>query len=353
MTAYVGLFGLRIYHVIRARDINAPLPGTFTAATPNGVRPNPATGDIYQIESSGKYHQINLSVGFNSRLNPRISLSGNYTLSKTQNDTDGQGGSLFPVNSYDMSGEWGRASFDVRHRFTLFGTINAPWWKLVFSPFITASSGSPFNITTGRDTNLDRQYNERPTFAALNSYCVAAPTRCTSFDYSSTSAAFIPRNYGQGPGQVTVTMRVSRTFGFGGEANRSAANKQGNQKTTADNSKGGAERGRGGPSMAGNMGGATRVGGGEGGRGPGGPQMMMMGGPGGATSPQKYTLTLSVNFQNILNHVNLGNPVGNLSSPNFGQSLGLAGSFGGFGGFGGGSSGAGNRRVYLNARFNF
>ena len=357
LTAYVGLYMIRIQHVIRARDINAPLPGTITTATPNGVRPNPAMGDVYQYESSGKYHQTNLTIGFNSRLNPRISLSGNYSLSKTSNDTDGQGaGSLFPVNSYDLTGEFGRAGFDVRQRFTLFGTINAPWWKLVFSPFITASSGPPFNITTGRDTNLDRQYNERPTFAALNTYCTSAPARCTGFDYSSTSNDFIPRNFGQGPGQVTLTVRVSRTFGFGGEANRRAAAKQNNQKTTADNSKGG-DRAKGGPAMIGGVGGAKVGGGGPSGGdggGRGGPQMMMMGGPGGgAGAASKYTLTLSVNFQNVLNHVNLGNPVGNLSSPNFGESLALAGSFGGFGGFGGGSTGAGNRKIYLNARFNF
>ena len=84
--------------------------------------------------------------------------------------------------------------------------------------------------------------------------------------------------------------------------------------------------------------------------------MMMMGGPGGATAPQKYSLTLSVNFQNLLNHVNLNAPVGNLSSPLFGQSTGLGGSFGGFGpggGFGGGGAGAGNRKVTLSARFTF
>src|SRR5205814_9768323 len=102
---------------------------------------------------------------------------------------------------------------------------------------------------------------------------------------------------------------------------------------------------------AGGGGGGPRAGGGGGG---GGPQMMMMGGPGGASAPQKYSLTASVNFQNIINRVNLSNPVGNLSSPFFGQSLGLAGSFGGFGGGGGGgSTGAGNRRIYLNLRFTF
>jgi hypothetical protein len=82
----------------------------------------------------------------------------------------------------------------------------------------------------------------------------------------------------------------------------------------------------------------------------------MGGGGGGAGSASKYTLTFSVNFQNLLNKVNLGGPVGNLSSPFFGQSVSVAGSFGGFGGpgaggFGGG--GAGNRRVTLSARFSF
>ena len=83
--------------------------------------------------------------------------------------------------------------------------------------------------------------------------------------------------------------------------------------------------------------------------------MMTMGGPGGPGGPAKYQLTLSVNFQNLLNHVNLGTPVGNLSSPLFGQSTGLSGSFGFFGpgGFGGGGTGVGNRRVTLSARFSF
>ena len=64
-------------------------------------------------------------------------------------------------------------------------------------------------------------------------------------------------------------------------------------------------------------------------------------------------MVFSLNFTNIFNKVNLSNPVGNLSSPSFGESLSLGGSFGGFGGFGGGSTGAGNRRVTAQLRFNF
>jgi hypothetical protein len=62
---------------------------------------------------------------------------------------------------------------------------------------------------------------------------------------------------------------------------------------------------------------------------------------------------VSINFQNILNRVNLGPPVGNLASPDFGESVGLAPIFGGFGGPGGGSTGAGNRRIYAQLRLNF
>src|ERR1051326_4220983 len=348
ITAFVGFYHVRISHLIRQRDINAPLPGTITATTPNGIRPNTALGDIDEFESSGKMHQERMFVGFNSRLNPNLSLQGSYTLGRTKSYADGG----FPVNSYDFTGEWSRASFDIRHSFNLVGTINAPWWKLVFSPFITASSGPPFNITTGQDTNLDRQYNERPTFAALNAICTQFPTRCTGFDYSSTSNQIIPRNYGHAPGSLSVNLTVSRTFGFGGEANRSrAATSQSGDKTAADTNKprGGGPGGRGGPMIGGGIpagggGGKMEVHGGPGG----------MGGFGGGGGAAKYNLTVALNFQNILNRTNLGAPVGILSSPLFGQSTSVAGRFGGFGGFGGGEGpGAPNRRIFLNLRFTF
>src|SRR5207247_5394050 len=91
ITGFVGIFTYRISHVIRARDINAPLPGTITTATPNGIWPNPALGDINQYESSGKIHGTQMIIGFNSRLNPKISMQRTYILIKTDNETDAQG----------------------------------------------------------------------------------------------------------------------------------------------------------------------------------------------------------------------------------------------------------------------
>ena len=155
-------------------------------------------------------------------------------------------------------------------------------------------------------------------------------TRFGSFDLNpSAGQEIIPRNLGTGPGFFTVNLRLSRTFGFGPEI--------------ATTPRGGAGGGRGGGGRAGGgRGGGGRGGGGRGGGGFG------RGGDAGEGS-SRYNLVLSVNVQNLLNHTNLGNPIGNLSSPLFGQSNTTAGGFGA----GGGNQAAGNRRVELQARFSF
>jgi hypothetical protein len=73
--------------------------------------------------------------------------------------------------------------------------------------------------------------------------------------------------------------------------------------------------------------------------------------PASGPAPEKrYTVTFSVNIQNLLNNTNLSQPIGNLSSPQFGESISTAGSFG----FGpSGSAAAGNRRIQVQIRFGF
>jgi hypothetical protein len=359
MTMFAGFYNIRIIHVIRVRDVNAPFPASITPITPNGLRPNPALGEIYRYEASGQFNQRQFFIGFNSRLSRALTISGNYFLSKTTNDTDGQGSNSFPMNSYDTSGEFGRATFDVRHRFTVFGTINSPWWKVVINPFIVANTGPPFNIITGQDLNLDRVTNERPSLAAADVNCALSTIRCTPLGNFNlvplTGATIIPRNFGKSPGSFTVNLRVSRTFAFGEIHKSNAAAEKPAQKATPGSSAPGGEKraggGSGGPMLAAGGGGggaAAKVA--AMGAGPQG------GASGAARSEKRFNLNVSINFQNLLNRVNLGTPVGNLLSPSFGQSLGLAGSFGGFGGGGGGgggSTGAGNRRIYAQVRLNF
>ena len=63
------------------------------------------------------------------------------------------------------------------------------------------------------------------------------------------------------------------------------------------------------------------------------------------SSTRRYNLTFTVNARNVLNKVNAGPPVGVLTSPNFGESIALAG-----GPF---SSAAANRKIELQAMFSF
>jgi len=257
-----------------------------------------------------------------------------------------------------LSGEWGRAGNDVHHRFTVFGTYNSPLWKLVIVPFILASSGPPFNIITGFDSNQDRIANERPSFAGSNANCSSPFIKCTPFGnfnlLPQPGEQIVPRNYGQAPGYVSVNLRISRTFGFGGET-AAARQRNAQNSSTAANKRGGAG-GPGGPRgpMISTGGGEGKGPGGGGGEMRGGGGNMGFGGGGGGASDKKYQMTFSIYVQNLLNNVNVDRPVGNLSSPLFGQSQGLAGGFGGFGGGGpSGSVNAGNRRISMSLRFNF
>jgi hypothetical protein len=328
MTLFVRAYTFRTRNALRARNINAPLPGTVDPAVRgSGVRPIANEGDIFQYESSGVVNQNQLTVGLNSRFNRNFSIFANYTLTSAKSDTDGA--NTFPASSYDLDGEYGRSSQDVRHRFTLGGSISLPWWKVNLSPFVIASSGRPFNITTGRDTNGDNLFTERPAFATDLTRQSVVLTRFGAFDLDPLPGQeIIPRNYGEGPGFFAVNLRVSKTFSFGGAANADAT-----EQSSSPGGRGGRGGGGGFPGMGGG-------GGGRGGRG---------GGGGGGRERGRYNLTFSINFQNLFNRTNASLPVGNLSSPLFGESLSTVSGYGG----GGGNAAAGNRRVQAQIRFTF
>ncbi len=342
-TMFGGVFVVQIQHVIRVRDINAPLPGSITTANPLGTRPLGNIGDVYEYESSARFNQRQFFTGFNNRFNRSISFFGQYSLSYSNNDADGQGSNAFPPNSYDLHGEYGRSSFDIRHRFTVGGTWSLPWWGVSLNPLIFAQSGRPFNIITGADTNGDGVFSERPAFAPAGTTCPSVNIVCTRFGTfnikPSATDTLIPRNFGTSPAYFSVNLGVSKTWTFGTihSGKSSAAAPAGNNSIAAAKVAANSAGPMGGPGVA--AGGEKRAGG--------------IPGVSSGSRPaeaKRYSMQFTINFQNLFNRVNLTSPEGNLSSPFFGQSLALNG----FGGGGGpGSVGAGNRRVILRVRFSF
>jgi hypothetical protein len=333
----------RTLHMLRARALNAPLPGTFVPNVPgSGTRPL-GVNSYFEYDTSGVYNQNMLIVTFGGLINRKMSFNANYTFGKAMSDTDGSG--TFASNPYDFSSEYGRAGGDVRHRFTINGSYRGPW-GLSFSPFLILSSGTPFNITIGRDINGDLLFTDRPAIATDLTRSSVVFTRYGNFDTNPLpGATIVPRNYAQGPGSIVANIRVSKTIGFGGERRTAAQNGRGQQNGQGGGGRGGA--GGGGFPRGGGGGGGGR-GGGGGGRGGGGG-----GGFGGGDTAKRYNLTFGVNFQNVLNHVNFNRPVGNLSSSFFGTSTSSAGGFGGFGGRGGGGAAPFNRLIEAQIRFTF
>jgi hypothetical protein len=289
---------------LRSRNINAP---RADATRPLGE----AAGDVDQMESSGRFNQFHLALGLNNRFSEKLTLFFRYFLGRARSDTDGV--DTFPADSYDLSTEYGRAAIDVRHRLVLGGSVTGPW-EIHFSPLVILASGGPYNITIGRDLNGDGLFTDRPAFASDFAAPGVVSTPYGLFDRApQPGETLILRNFGDAPSFLMVNLRVSRRISIGRSSAADPPSPQGALPAGA------AWRGR-------FAGGEGRGGGEGGGRG----------------------LTLSLSAQNLFNHTNPGAPVGNLSSPLFGQSLASAGGFG----FGAGAT-AGQRRIELQARLSF
>jgi hypothetical protein len=295
--AYIYAYTYRVQHNIRLRNINAPMTGSSGLA----IRPFPNRGEILSYESSGNFSLNQATFGLRKSFKGGSSFFTSYILGKAKSDSE-----TLPANSYDLTGEFGRASFDTRHRFIFGGTFIIPKAKITLTPFIVANTGRPFNITTGIDNNRDNSFTDRPALAdstTLPENLVITPYG--RFDITpATNKKLIVRNYGQGPSFFSINIGATRNFNF---SIRTKENKQVAGASAANNSESSQK----------------------------------------FSSGRKISLALSVQVQNLLNSTNKDVPNGNLSSPFFGKSVRIVPAFGT------GSPGGFNRRIEVGLRLNF
>lgn len=303
----------RTYHAGRTLNINAPLAGTYDPTAPSsGVRPlGNAAGNILESRSNGRQIYNSLNVGLSGTVQ-KISFWSGYSLNKTKASDSGTSGSSF--DPYDFSQEWGRSSFDIRHWFNA-GASYQTRSGFGVNMFMIYNSGAPFNITTGKDTNGDTFFTERPALATDLTKPGVIVTPLGAFDPNPVAGQrIIPKYSGQGPSFFSVNIGISKTFKFGPAI----------QSKT--------------PPPAVNAGVVTATGSQK---PPPKPQIQ-----------RPYSLSFSIYASNALNHPSRGNLTGNMASPYFLRSNGSTGIFfSGPGGFGGGSGG--NRQITLRARLSF
>jgi hypothetical protein len=302
-------------HVLRTNDINAPLPVTYNPATGmGGVFPLGNSQPVFDMTSSGRFNQNQLITNVNSKLNSQISLFGFYVLNHAMSNSDGLITS--PANPYNYSGEYGPAALDIRHRFLAGGSINTKW-NIRFSPYVILQSGAPFDITTGNDLFGTTLFNSRPGIATDPSKPGLVQTQYGLLDPNPSGAEqIISRNYGRGPGLMTVNLRVGKTIGFGAKHESAASS------SSSPGLRPGVD-----PTAPGGMRGLFSA----------------------PNTDYRYSLTIGMSARNLFNHTNPGQIIGNIQSPLFGRANQIYGTLNGEG-F---SENASNRRLELQIKLSF
>jgi len=305
-------------HQLLSRNIDAPTAdGTRPAiglcpSNPIGAAPGTPC-NIYEYDSLAVFKENQIFLNLNVSVGRKLTFTGFYIYSKANSDSGGPG--YHPSNQYDIMQDYGRQFFDVRNRVFAFANYSAPYGFRI-SPFLSASSGAPFNLQLSQDINGDSFFNDRPTFASSASNpATVDTTKYGNFDVSPTpptGSHLIPINYGNGPVQFAMNMRVAKSFGVGPRVEEGKGAVAGG--------------GGGGPGGGGHGGGMPGMGLGGTGGGPHGPNTRV---------DRRYSITLSAFAHNIFNVVNLappngtlgGPPDGTTDSPFFGKSNQLATGF--------------------------
>jgi hypothetical protein len=208
-------------------------------------------GDLGPNLTSGTSSYNGLSVNLRKRFTKSYEFLLSYTWSHAIDDsTDVVSNADAPQSNFAPNAERSVSTFDQRHRFVLSGVYNsghiggAGFFPAAFSGFTVApifeiSSGRPFNILTGTDTNFDfNPLTDRPNAVAPNSGANGCGTTPVLSKYSPTGAFNLPcyidapanagpassfyagnlgRNVGLKPYTVFTDLRIARAFTFSHE----------------------------------------------------------------------------------------------------------------------------------------
>jgi hypothetical protein len=241
MSLQVGYVGNGSRKLYAQRDANTPLyvPGGSTSSNVNNRRPYlPGTfGAIYELESAANASYNSLQATFTRRLARGFSLLANYTWSRSidllSDDPTGISSVGF-VNSNNFALDRAVSSFNVPQVFSMSWVWEAPkvtrWgllgrevlsgWQL--DGIMTSRAGQALNVTSGSDTNLDGNTNDRPNLIGNPILNSDRPRSQLVAQYFNT-AAFGPLPAGQlygsagrnlllGPGAVDWDISAFKIF---------------------------------------------------------------------------------------------------------------------------------------------
>ncbi len=209
------------YHQALLRDLN-PVIGTDAQGVP--IHRDGTIGSIAAIVSEGRSWYEGLSLTYHHR-GPGAWYTAGYTLSRAEDlgPDPLKGGISLPPDSDNLTQERGLSDSDRRHRFVLVGEAPLPWLGLRASGMVSLASAAPFNVTTGRDENLDGITTDRPPGVRRNT---GASTPLGPINAVRQDANVLRQHVGlpalpavtsipDPPRLLQVDLRVSRPFAWG------------------------------------------------------------------------------------------------------------------------------------------
>jgi hypothetical protein len=205
-------------------------------------------GDMTPNLTTGTSSYNALSANLRKRFSTNYEFLVSYTWSHAIDDsTDVVSTSDAPQSNFAPNAERSTSTFDQRHRLVLSGVYNsghlggsgffpAAFSGVTVAPIFEISSGRPFNILTGSDTNFDFDpLTDRPNAVAPGSGTTSCGTAPVLSKYSPTGAFNLPcyadapadagpassyfagnlgRNVGVKPYTVFTDLRIAKAFTF-------------------------------------------------------------------------------------------------------------------------------------------
>jgi hypothetical protein len=211
--AECGWFYADNWGSLRVRNINAPEVSSGSAITSDPLaslrapRPFALNENIFQYQSSGHFKGNTFSTSIKQKGYRGFSFYAGYLHFSYL--TDAGRTPVSPQSSYNDAGESSRPDFHASNEVYAGGDIDLPY-KISGSLQFDASSGLPYNITTGADANGDGVFNDRPSYALHGGTGVYS----TPFGLLSANSinGNVPRNAGTMPPIMHMDMNLSRSF---------------------------------------------------------------------------------------------------------------------------------------------
>ncbi len=243
--AYVGSVSRKFY---LSRDQNAPAYTPGASTTTEGInarrpyQPTPDSyvfGSIVESEPSGNGSYNSLQATLTKRFTHGFSVDASYVWSKSMDITSNgpQNIVLTLSNQNDIMADYGPSSFDIPQRFVasylwqtpkiqhygVLGRYVLSDWQL--NGITTFSSGEPFSVLSGVDSNLDGVQTDRPNVVGKY-YLRGGRGRSAKIHEFFNTAAFaqvpadVPygnasRNIMFGPGTVDTDFSAFKSFRCG------------------------------------------------------------------------------------------------------------------------------------------